>query len=76
MKPIPIHKAKAQLSELIERACAGESVIIARGKRPMVRLVPVDAAVGRVFGAMRGQARVTKAFFEPLPAEELEAWEQ
>ncbi|MEE8409663.1 MAG: type II toxin-antitoxin system prevent-host-death family antitoxin [Myxococcota bacterium] len=67
MKPVAIHEAKARLSKLIERACAGESVIIARGKRPMVRLVPVDASKGRKFGAMRGRATVTDAFFDPLP---------
>ncbi|OGQ91661.1 MAG: hypothetical protein A2289_19415 [Deltaproteobacteria bacterium RIFOXYA12_FULL_58_15] len=76
MKPVPIHEAKAHLSRLIARACAGESVVIARGKKPMVKLVPVAGASGRQFGAMKGRARVTKAFFEPLPPEELEAWEQ
>ena len=64
-KPIPIHEAKAKLSKLIERARAGETIIIARGKEPMVRLVPVDAPRGRRFGAMRGRAKVTDAFFDP-----------
>ena len=73
--PTPIHEAKANLSRLIERACAGEVVVIAKGKRPMVRLVPVEGATGRRFGSMRGRASVTDAFFEPLPDEELEAWE-
>jgi prevent-host-death family protein len=73
---IPIHRAKAELSKLIDRACAGEPVVISKGKREMVRLVPVEGATGRVFGAMRGRATVTDAFFEPLPAEELDAWQQ
>jgi len=76
MKQVPIHEAKANLSRLIERACAGESVIIARGKRPMVKLVPVEGATGRKFGAMRGRAEVGAAFFEPLPQEELDAWQR
>jgi prevent-host-death family protein len=76
MKPIPIHQAKAQLSKLIDRALEGEPIVIARGKRPMVRLVPVQQIRGRQFGVMRGKARVTDAFFEPLPDEELDAWEQ
>jgi hypothetical protein len=29
----------------------------------------------RIFGALRGQARVTDAFFEPLPEPELAAWD-
>ncbi|MBI2569093.1 MAG: type II toxin-antitoxin system prevent-host-death family antitoxin [Candidatus Schekmanbacteria bacterium] len=76
MVSIPIHVAKAKLSELIERACAGETVVIAHGKRPMVRLVPVDGATGRAFGAMKGRATVTESFFDPLPAEELDPWQQ
>lgn len=72
-----IHAAKTNLSRLIEQVTAGEEIIIARGKTPVVRLVPIDAGVpARQFGAMRGRARVTAAFFEPLPARELDAWEQ
>jgi prevent-host-death family protein len=77
MKPITIHAAKTNLSRLIERACAGEEVIIARGKTPVVRLVPVKAPrPRRRFGAMRGRARTTRAFFAPLPSAELAAWER
>jgi antitoxin (DNA-binding transcriptional repressor) of toxin-antitoxin stability system len=72
-----IHAAKTRLSRLIQQACSGEEVIIARGDQPVVRLVPVTPEPrGRVFGAMRGRATVTEAFFEPLPTEEIEAWEQ
>lgn len=72
-----IHDAKTHLSRLIERACAGEDIVIARGKTPVVRLVPVDSeAPCRKFGAMKGRARVTEAFFEPLPEDELAAWGQ
>ena len=71
-----VHEAKTQLSRLIERAEAGEEVVIARGRTPVVRLVPVHAAtVERRFGAMKGRATVTAAFFEPLPAGELNGWE-
>ena len=70
-----IHTAKTHLSRLIERACAGEDIVIARGKTPVVRLVPAGSkAPRRRFGAMKGSARVTPAFFEPLPNEELAAW--
>jgi len=77
MKPITVHAAKTHLSKLIARACAGEDVVIARGRTPVVRLVPVNpVARRRRFGAMRGRARTTKAFFAPLPADEIEAWER
>lgn len=76
MKPVPIHKAKAGLSKLIERALAGEEVVIARGNRPVVRLVPIDrAAPQRKFGAWRGKVVLDDAFFESLPDAELAAWE-
>ena len=71
-----IHAAKTHLSRLIEQARAGEEIIIAKDQEPMVRLVPIEAGPQRrVFGAMRGKAAVTDAFFEPLPPAELQAWE-
>lgn len=77
MATITVHAAKTTLSKLIERALSGEEIIIARGKIPAVRLVPVASRVPkRQFGAMRGRARITKAFFEPLPPEELAGWER
>jgi len=77
MEPVTVHTAKTHLSKLIARACAGEDVVIARGRTPVVRLVPVKRTPRRRrFGAMRGRARTTKAFFAPLPPEELEAWER
>jgi prevent-host-death family protein len=76
MKAVPIHQAKTDLSRLIERACAGEEVIIARGQRPVVRLVPVDSPVPRrKFGALKGKLVVDDRFFDPLPERELAAWE-
>ena len=38
-----VHAAKTNLSKLIERAEKGEEIVIARGKKPVVRLVPMDA---------------------------------
>ena len=70
-----IHAAKTQLSRLIERAEAGEEVIIARGSSPVARLTRLrPTRTARRFGAMRGRAKVTRAFFEPLPPRELDRW--
>ena len=75
VKPITIHAAKTHLSRLIDRTLAGEEVIIARGKIPVVRLVPIKGTPpARRFGAMKGRAKVTDAFFEPLSEDELDAW--
>lgn len=72
---VTIHAAKTNLSKLIERACAGEDVIIARGSEPVVRLVAIAAEPPRrAFGALRGVLRVPASFDDPLPADELAAW--
>jgi prevent-host-death family protein len=62
MEIITIHKAKTQLSKLIEKACQGEEIIIARGKQPVVKLVPLqlEKKGDRVPGAaspVRGKAK-------------------
>lgn len=72
---VPIHAAKANLSKLIEAALAGEDVVISRGSRPVVRLVPV-AAPGFVLGPLRGQVPPGGPdFLAPLEEEDLAAWE-
>jgi prevent-host-death family protein len=76
MTQVNIHEAKSQLSKLIERVCQGEDVIIAKAGKPVARLTAVEPhRRGREFGALRGKARVDDRFFEPLPEEELQAWE-
>lgn len=76
MKTFTIHQAKTNLSKLIEEACQGEEVVIARGQEPVVRLVPIADTKGhRKPGALKGKLRVGPEFFEPLPPEELAGWE-
>jgi prevent-host-death family protein len=73
---VNIHAAKTNLSQLIERAQAGEEVIIARGDTPVAKLVPLaPAAPKRQPNTLRGLVVVEPAFFEPLPESELSAWE-
>ena len=76
MATFTVHQAKTSLSKLIVRARAGEEIVIAKGKVPVARLLPIAAQAGRKFGAMRGKARVDEKFFESLPEEELAAWER
>ena len=76
MKTVGIHEAKTNLSRLIKKACSGEEIIIARGKEPVVRLVPIAARKGRrKLGILKGKLVVGPEFFEPLPLEELAHWE-
>ena len=75
MTVINVHAAKTNLSRLIERACEGEEIVIARNNEPVVRLVPVRAAPPRrQRGSLEGQVFVPDSFFEPLSDDELEAW--
>ncbi|HYK49114.1 MAG TPA: hypothetical protein VEU94_05270 [Terriglobales bacterium] len=61
---------------MIEQACRGEDIVIARGSEPVVRLVAIQSPKGdRKPGALKGKIRLGPEFFEPLPPEELGGWE-
>ena len=76
MTVVNMHEAKTRLSQLVVEVERGGEVVVSRRGRPVARLVPYEPqAPRRVFGAMRGRARVDAAFFEPLPEDELAAWE-
>jgi prevent-host-death family protein len=76
MPTVTIHQAKMNLSKLIEKATAGEEVIIARGAKPVARLVAVGEVKGRrTPGSLKGTLHVGPEFFEPLPEDELYRWE-
>lgn len=77
MKTVTVHKAKTTLSQLIAEAEAGEEIIIQRGQQAVVRLVPINAVPPkRQFGRLAGKVSLGAAFFEPLPEDELGAWER
>ena len=61
-----IHQAKTQLSKLIHLAQAGEEVIIARGKNPVVSLVPTTTAGRRIANRNAGKIIISPDFDEPL----------
>ena len=72
METVTIHKAKTELSRLIEKACRGEEIVIARGKKPVVRLVAIQAALTkRKPGVLRGKISYTADAFAPLTDQEL-----
>ena len=74
MQIINVHEAKTHFSKLLLRAHAGEEIIIAKAGQPYARLVPLSPLTKRSPGIVKGA--VTDAFFEPLPEEELLAWEK
>ena len=76
MTTVTVHAAKTHLSRLIQRAAAGEEIVIVRGKTPVARLIAIpQQPVNRKFGAYRGEFEVPDGFFDPLPEEELAAFE-
>ena len=74
MQIINVHEAKTHFSKILLRAHAGEEIIIAKAGRPYAKLVPLSPLTQRTPGIVKGA--VTDAFFEPLPKEELQAWEK
>lgn len=70
---VNVHEAKTHLSRLLERAHAGEEIILAKAGEPYARLMPL-ASKRRRGGQLPGLV-VGPEFFEPLPEEELRAWE-
>ncbi len=71
---VNLYDAKTQLSRLIDRAAAGEDIVIARAGKPIVRLVPVDDVSPRQPGLLKGLV-VPDALFDPLPPDEQDLWE-
>ncbi len=75
-RPINIHQAKTHLSRLVERAAAGEEIIIARAGKPVARLVSYQAPRGkRRLGVWRGKIEIAPDFDAPLPDEILDLFE-
>jgi prevent-host-death family protein len=76
MPIVTVHEAKTNLSKLIKRASAGEEIIIARGDKPVAKLVSIgNSKEEREPGMLKGKFQVGPELFEPLPPEELDAWE-
>jgi len=71
---VNVHDAKTHFSRLLERAHAGEEIVLAKAGKPYARLMPLaQPAPHRQPGRLAG--RLAPSFFDPLPAEELDAWE-
>ena len=78
MVTVNVHEAKTHLSRLLARVEAGEEVVIARNGAPVARLVQIRKPRGTPqFGSMEGppHPEIDDSFFDPLPEEELAAWE-
>lgn len=66
MTQINIHQAKTHFSALIEKALAGEDIVVARNGTPLVRLVPVQPTGTAWFGMDAGTGHMAEDFDDPL----------
>jgi prevent-host-death family protein len=75
MPQIGMHEAKTKLSQLVERAEAGEDIVISRNGKPVARLVPVatTSSLASVRGAWRGRVKIAEDF-DDLPDDIAEAF--
>ena len=63
-----LYDAKTRLSELVEAASQGETIVIAKAGRPLAKLGPVDTVRTPVrLGLMKGLIRISGEFDAPLP---------
>ena len=74
---VNIHEAKAKLSEYLEAVARGERVLICKRNRPVaeLRAVAEKRTEPRPIGLGKGQFKMGPAFFEPMPDEFLDAFE-
>ncbi|ANL47688.1 type II toxin-antitoxin system antitoxin Phd/YefM family protein [Rhizobium phaseoli] len=72
---VTIHAAKTNLSKLIDAALSGEEVVIAKGHKPVVKIIPIAQSSFKI-GLLKGQvAGNGPDFFEPMDESDLAAWE-
>jgi prevent-host-death family protein len=75
MAEVGMHEAKTHLSQLVERALAGEEIVVTRRGKPAVRLTPMTSFGDRasLFGCMAGEIEMADDFDE-LPDDIAEAF--
>lgn len=72
-KIVNMHVAKTTLSRLVSEVESGKEVVLARGGKPVAKLIPIRA-VRRRLGQWKGKVRMSRDFDAPLPPEVLAEW--
>jgi prevent-host-death family protein len=76
---VNVHEAKTHFSKLLDRAHAGEEIIVAKAGKPYARLVKIEDAPKpkRKPGRFAHLAKDVPSdiWFEPMSEEDLAAWE-
>lgn len=72
---ISLEEMQGNLSKLLRAVKDGKRVLVTDQNVPIASLAPVSLEGKRQFGALKGQFEVGKEFFDPLPEDELAAFE-
>ena len=77
MKRLNMHEAKTHLSHHIAELKEGETIILCRRNKPVaeIRPLPQERKKPRPIGLCRGQFTIPESFFDPLPDDFIEAFE-
>jgi prevent-host-death family protein len=77
MKPVNIYEAKTRFSQLVDKAAAGEDVIVSRNGKPLVRITRLANAQKQSikFGVLKGKLKIAADFDAPLPGDVLADFE-
>jgi prevent-host-death family protein len=71
-----LYDAKTHLSALVDRAAAGEEIVINKYGRPCARLVPLKKTTQRRPGRAKGKIWIAADFDAPLPSHVLDGFNQ
>ncbi len=78
MITVKVHEAKTNLSKLLAAVERGEEVIIKRGNKTIAKITAANddevKPPKRRLGRFQGLFELPESFFDPLPDDELEAW--
>lgn len=73
---VNIYEAKTKLSQLVDKAAAGEDVVVSRNGKPLARITRLEPPKRRIrFGVLKGKIRIARDFDAPLPDEVLAGFE-
>ena len=76
MDCVNIYDAKTRLSQLVDKAAAGEDVVVSRNGKPLVRITRLEGQARRIkFGVLKGKVRIAADFDAPLPDNVLAGFE-
>ncbi len=76
METVNIYEAKTRLSQLVDKAAAGEDVVVSRNGKPLVRITALTSEKRPIkFGVLKGKVKIAADFDAPLPKSVLAEFE-